>query len=213
MVPAARMWVSRTLVNLNFAIALIKSGGMIGPTQKDLAKLMEFKALKTHFHFDIEGHFDFLFFLNGIKGIYERMLNVLDESQEAFDDSQPSEDDPLAPAQTDRGGFLEPIRGHITFLPNFLAFGPFNQTFVIVQEMAHYVGRDVGHFAREFPAPDGRPQNDFVNFKVIPHFKNYAQLDMVEAMHNCDSYAQFSLHMFAGRDLRLTKLGPNAFKQ
>ena len=96
------------------------------------------------------------------------------------------------------GGFFlpDPDR-HITIRTQYTDCGPNCQAAMLVHEGAHFCGGlgEIGHFAHEFPIPDGQPQGN-------GNSRNYVQLTADEALKNASSYAAFAIHAFFFQDLR-----------
>lgn len=67
---------------------------------------------------------------------------------------------------------------------------------MILHECAHFVGgiNEIGHYAIEFPAPNGQPQDGSAH--------NYTDLLTKEAMCNASSYAAFAIHATTNTDSR-----------
>lgn len=94
------------------------------------------------------------------------------------------------------GGFhLSAPNNTFTFRPRYPDTGPNCRAAILLHEGAHFCGLvgQIGHFAQEFPPPDGTPQGG-------P--RNYAQLLTHEAMRNASSYAAFAIHAATGVDHR-----------
>lgn len=187
-VPTASIWAGLArlhLIGLRNGIAT--AGGKVDWSA--------FGTVNTHFHLDrnpvrLSANLQTLIKYFGFIG------QVLDQAPKFFREGPVAGDSVFADAAA--GGFNLPNTQHhvITFRPRFVDCGPNTRAAMIVHEGAHFVGGidEIVHFAREFPAPDGQPQDG------CP--RNYAQLKTHEAMRNASSYAAFAIHAATGRDSR-----------
>ncbi len=188
--PIATVWVSLASFHLNILLASFK---LTGGTSAGGA---QFNTVNTHFHLDrepnkIEANLQELIRLYGL------ILRTFSDAQSIFVDGPAVANSPFADAPM--GGFQLPgTEFHrITFRPAFVNCGPNTRSAMLVHEGAHFVGgiNEIGHFAMEFPAPDGQPQGK-------GNVRNYAQLLTKEAMRNASSFAAFAIHAATGTDHR-----------
>src|SRR5262249_28024582 len=91
--------------------------------------------------------------------------------------------------------------GRMSFGIKYLIVGPLMRVVTIIHEAAHFVDKDIDHFASALPAPNGRALN---GTNGTAHTHNYAQLTPAEAMKNAASYACFAIHMAKKADTRPT---------
>jgi hypothetical protein len=158
---------------------------------KKLKTMQEQIALNTHFK--LNKHPNPFSFLNELARTYNQIRVALARADSLFVDDLTNK---VAFAYAYPGGMYSQIFDHkkIYFCSSYLGKGPLLQTAVIVHEIAHYVDRDILHFASELPPPKGSP---------VDSSKNYIQLTPHEAARNAYTYAQFALHTFLKRDKRI----------
>ena len=102
------------------------------------------------------------------------------------------------------GGFhLAGEKNAFTFRPKFPDTGPNCRSAILLHEGAHFCGQvdEIGHFAMEFPPPDGAGQDGCK--------RNYRELLTAEALRNASSYAAFAIHVGTGKDERFGLHKPN----
>lgn len=186
--PRAILWVSAAIAHLRaLNVAIMAAGG-------DMRLVLPFvmSTVNTHFHLDRDPS-GILVNINAISGVFGRILQMLGDPARFYTEGAATEKSPFADA-TMGGFFMKDVK--MTFRTQYPGCGPNVRTAMLVHEGAHFCGKlnEINHFAMEFPAPDGRPQDGST--------RNYAQLTTSEAMRNASSYAAFAIHAFFNADLR-----------
>jgi hypothetical protein len=172
--------------------------GLTANLQK-LETMMEFQALKTHFHIDRSSNP--LKFLTDLGRTFSFMRIAVIGGETNFENDFVSDDF----ASSDPGGFArrndKDNPGRMFFCLKYLQTGPLTHVVTIIHEAAHYVDKNIDHFASGVPFPNGRALTG-TNGQVHAH--NYAQLTPDEAAQNAASYAGFAINMGKRQDLRPT---------
>lgn len=186
--PLATLWTLGAFNQMSILLGLATATGgvIVDPTA--------FATVNTHFHLDrdplnLTGN------LFKILRIFSRMQQVLMNPAKFYREGAATPKSPFADAPM--GGFDagEPFN-HITFRTQYPSCGPNCRAAMIVHECAHLVGglNEIGHFAMEFPAPNGQPQDGSAH--------DYASMTTAEALKNASSYAAFAIHATTGVDSR-----------
>ncbi len=188
--PTARLWAVLAKSHIDgLRAGLTASGGQV------LLPLL-FDAVNTHFHLDRDPT-RLTINLQTLSFRFGLIVQVLSDPAKFFKQGPAVADSPFADAPV--GGFQFPgTKFHfITFRPGFVTCGPNTRAAMLVHEGAHFIGgvNEIGHFAMEFPAPDGQPQG-------TGNTRNYKQLLTDEALKNASSYAAFAIHAATGVDSR-----------
>jgi hypothetical protein len=188
-VPLARTWVEHALTHLRL---LIEPGAWRGGLE---IRSERFHTVNTHFHLDRNaGSARAAIAL--LITVFERIEQVFAVAPSLFRDGGGSGQYPVA--ETPLGGFhlREPALRAITFRSGFAACGPNTRAALLLHASAHFVGDvwEIGHFALEFPAPEGIAQEGGL--------RNYRELTPAEALRNASSYTAFAIHAATGRDER-----------
>jgi hypothetical protein len=151
-------------------------------------------TVNTHFHLDRD--------LAGALAAIQRLLDVFSRMEQVLDGAG----DVLREAPMAGSSLVESPLGAlrasdaalraITVRPGFARCGPNTRAALLLHACAHFVGDtdEIGHFALEFPAPDGAPHEH--------GGRNYRELTPAEALRNAASYAAFAIHAATGSDQR-----------
>jgi hypothetical protein len=193
----ALLWLGSALAALQTVRSLMATG-LTANFQK-LETMLEFQALKTHFH--IDRHPNPLQFLSELGKTYSFMNIAVSGGETSFANDFASDDF----ANSDPGGFArrndQNNPGRMFFCPKYTAIGALSKVVTIVHEAAHYVDKKIDHFASAVPFPDGRP---LTGTQGQAHSHNYAQMTPDEAQQNAASYAGFAIHVNKRQDTRPT---------
>jgi peptidoglycan hydrolase-like protein with peptidoglycan-binding domain len=194
--PLAAFWAGMAQVHLfGLLQAVFNLGGGTLPTD-----LVVFQFVNTHFHLDRDPA-NLAANLQKLFDVFGRIRQVLGNAVAIFKDGPVTvlPDGTLTLfADAPVGGFNLPGTPSfaVTFRPGYLTCGINCRAAMIVHECAHFVGGfgEIGHFAMEFPAPQGKPQGTSAH--------DYLNLTTSEAMRNASSYAAFAIHAATGVDSR-----------
>src|SRR5262245_42955564 len=128
--------------------------------------------------------------------MFTRVERVLDGATDVFREGGPVAGAPVVEAALGALHAEDSAPRGITFRPGFAGCGPNTRAALILHACAHFVGDadEIGHFALEFPAPEGAPHERGA--------RNYRDLTPAEALCNASSYAAFAIHAATGSDLR-----------
>jgi hypothetical protein len=183
--PLATQWCTAAAAHVSALMAAM-SAGPSSPA---------FAIANIHFHFDRDPG-QLLASLTKVQRTYNLILQTFAGAVKYFREGPVAPKSPYADAPM--GGYHYPHTdfNFITFRPGFVDCGPNCRAAMLVHEGAHFVGgtNEIAHFAMEFPAPDGQPQDG--------SSRNYAQLLTREAIRNASSYAAFAIHAATGIDSR-----------
>ncbi len=186
--PRGILWASASVVHLSALRAGITAAG--GDIRLVLPFVMS--TVNTHFHLDRDPS-SILVNVSKISKVFQDILRVLADPNRFYTEGNETAKSPFADATM--GGFhMENIK--MTFRTKYPTCGPNVRTAMLIHEGAHFCGglNEIKHFAMEFPAPAGQPQDGSV--------RNYEQLTTSEAMRNASSYAAFAIHAFFNTDHR-----------
>jgi len=199
-VPLALFWTNgaiseiETLQALKFVSDLEKNPKLAFPSL--------FAAVNTHFQLDRDPT-HLRRNLRRLHQVFGLIRTVLNQAPKFFR-SGPNLPKSIF-ADAPMGGFQFPgtPSNHITFRQGYLNCGPNCRAAMIVHECAHFVGGPsvIDHFAREFPVPQGAPQDLGLPAKGGGG-RNYQQLRTGEALRNASSYAAYAIHAATGTDSR-----------
>lgn len=190
-VPLAQTWVG----GASAALSRVNANMFItSPNDPDI------QIINKHFHFDRLKN-NHSWYLQKIRNVFKLSADVLNNAAKYF---QEGPGDGFADAPM--GGYHfknSPIFNHITIRREFPPCGKNARAAMLVHECAHFVGfvNEIRHFAREFPAPDGEPQDGSRH--------NYSQLTPDEAVLNASTYAAYAIHAATGTDSRFGLGKPN----
>ncbi|MFL5331371.1 MAG: peptidoglycan-binding protein [Gemmataceae bacterium] len=179
--------------------ALLNSPVLTREIVDKVEAMPEWAALVTHFHIDKEQNQTKM--LSKLGKLYTHMKIAVNTGDTCFDSDLDTDDF----AHSDPGGFdrrsdtTNP--GRMSFGIKYLFVGPLMRVVTIIHEAAHYVDKDIDHFASAVPSPSGRA---LTGTNGTVHAHNYAQLTPAEAMQNAASYACFAIHMAKKADTRPT---------
>lgn len=189
MLPTAKFWATQARTHLSGLQLIATANNGSSPDPELFAKA------NTHFHLDRDPA-NLTQNLSKLVQVFSLMLQMFADAPRFFADGPITAKSEFADAFM--GGFHQPntVRNFIVFRPRYLTCGPMCRAAMIVHEGAHFVGGigEIGHFAMEFPAPSGRPQDGSSH--------NYEQMTTSESMRNASSYAAFAIHVATGLDSR-----------
>lgn len=178
--PQAQFWCAAARTHIaGLLLGLKASGGVI------LLPLI-FDMINTHFHLDRDPG-SIMLNLSKIDGVLARIQIMLGDPSKFYAEGVETASSKFADAPM--GGMKAgPPFDKITFRTQYPDCGPMCRAAMLVHEGAHFCGgvNEIGHFAHEFPIPDGAPQDGSSH--------NYAQMSTSEAMRNASSYAAFAIH-------------------
>lgn len=179
--PRARQWVTAAITQLTALKTVILAAG------GDMRLILPFamQTVNTHFHLDRAPGSE-LANIDKITGVFQKILRTTDDTGKFYAEGAETAKSLFADAPM--GGFDLNLK--ITFRTRYPTCGPNVRSAMIVHEGAHFCGglNEINHFAFEFPAPAGQPQDGSA--------RNYEQLTTSEAMRNASSYAAFAIHAF-----------------
>lgn len=152
-------------------------------------------TVNTHFHLDrdLAGALDAI---RRLLDVFARMERVLETADDVLREGPPLAGSPVVEAPLGALHTADAAVQAITIRPGFARCGPNTRAALLLHACAHFVGDgdEIGHFALEFPAPDG-----------VPHEhggSNYRELTPAEALRNAASYTAFAIHAATGSDQR-----------
>jgi hypothetical protein len=152
-------------------------------------------TVNTHFHLDRDaaGAGEAL---ASLESIFARIEQVLDAANDVLREGAPLTGSPVVEVPLGAFRSADAAVRAITIRPGFGSCGPNTRAALILHACAHFVGDadEIGHFALEFPAPDGAPHER--------GGRNYRELRPAEALRNAASYAAFAIHAATGSDQR-----------
>jgi peptidoglycan hydrolase-like protein with peptidoglycan-binding domain len=186
--PRAIGWVTAAIAHMG----VVRTAVMVAAGDMKLVLPFVTGTVNTHFHLDREPT-STLVNIDRIVAVYKRMLQVFADPGKFYSEGPETANSPFADASV--GGINFP-NVRMTFRTKYPTCGPNVRAAMLVHEGAHFCGaaNEIGHFAMEFPAPAGKPQDGST--------RNYEQLTTSEAMRNASSYAAFAIHAFFMQDLR-----------
>jgi hypothetical protein len=195
-VPLALFWTNLGAISEIETLQVLK---FVSDLEKDpkLAFPSVFDTINTHFHLDRDPT-HLRRNLGRLRQVFGLIRTVLNQAPKFFR-SGPNLPNSIF-ADAPMGGFqFGPPSNHITFRQGYLTCGPNCRAAMIVHECAHFVGglSVINHFAREFPVPQGAPQD-----LGVKAGRNYQQLHTGEALRNASSYAAYAIHAATLADLR-----------
>ena len=177
--PRAILWTNAAIAHLKLVDTAVRVAA------GDMRLVLPFvtATVNTHFHLDRDPS-SILVNIDKISRVFSKILQVLNEPDRFYTEGAATAKSPFADA---------PMGGHalnlkMTFRTCYPTCGPNVRSAMLVHEGAHFCGglNEINHFAMEFPAPQGQPQDGST--------RNYEQLTTSEAMRNASSYAAFAIH-------------------
>lgn len=181
-VPLATTWA----VGAQMALQGLNGSSFQGPAG-DVAQVVN-----THFHLDrLKGNHGA--YVSKLRHVFALTLDVLANAHHYIHE-KPGK----GWAEAFVGGYQfknSPVFNRILIRDDFAGESLEARAAMLLHECAHFVGfvGEIGHFAKEVPAPEGVPDGS-------P--RNYAQLLPDEAVRNAYSYAAYAIHAATGIDSR-----------
>lgn len=150
------------------------------------------QVVNTHFHLDrLKGNH--AAYVRKLRHVFALTIKVLNDAQHYIHE-KPGQ----GWAEAFVGGYQfknSPLFNRIMIRDQFAGESLKARAAMLLHECAHFVGLvgEIGHFAREVPAPHGAPDGGT---------RNYSQLLPDEAVRNAYSYAAYAIHAATGVDSR-----------